>query len=73
MSARPGSQCAKCGAEVHGEELCGWCEADVLRLALRNVRGLALKTAKANPETSRHLLRFCDEAGVTGSVLRGGR
>lgn len=42
-----------------------------MRLALRNVRGLAKKTAKANPETSKHLLRFCDEAGVTDSILRG--
>lgn len=42
-----------------------------MHLALRNVRGLALKTAKANPETSKHLLRFCEEAGVTGSILRG--
>lgn len=38
MSAHPGSQCAKCGCDVHGEELCGWCEADVLRVALEEVR-----------------------------------
>ncbi len=43
-----------------------------MRLALRNVRALAKRTAKANPETSKHLLRFCEEAGVTGSILRGG-
>lgn len=33
-----GSQCAKCGMDVHGENLCGWCEADVLRVALADAQ-----------------------------------
>lgn len=48
----------------------------VLELALRNCRALAdqqLKRNTKNPGTehiARNILRFCESAGITGSVLR---
>ena len=39
-------------------------------LALRNVRALAMRLRKKDPENAGHLLRFCASVGVVGSVLR---
>jgi hypothetical protein len=46
-------------------------DADRLRLALRNVRGLAKRLRRTDPVNADHLLRFCDDAGVVDSILRG--
>lgn len=40
-------------------------------LALRNVRTLAARLKRTDPENAAHFLRFCASAGVVGSVLRG--
>lgn len=46
-------------------------ERDRLREALENVRMLVVSRAQRfDPELAGHLLRFCAEAGVTGSILR---
>jgi hypothetical protein len=39
-------------------------------LALRNVRALAKRLHRTDPENAAHLLRFCDEAGVIDRFLR---
>lgn len=38
--------------------------------SLENVRALALRMRKTDPANAEHLLRFCREAGVEGSILR---
>lgn len=40
-------------------------------IALRNVRTLAVRLRRTDPENAAHFLRFCEEAGVVGNVLRG--
>jgi len=47
-------------------------EADVgaLFLALRNVRALAKRLRKTDPENAAHFLRFCDDAGVRDDFAR---
>jgi hypothetical protein len=39
-------------------------------LALRNVRAMAKRLHRTDPENAAHLLRFCDEAGVIDRFLR---
>jgi hypothetical protein len=43
-----------------------------LTLALRNVRALAKRLHRTDPENAAHLLRFCDEAGVKDNIMREG-
>jgi hypothetical protein len=43
-----------------------------LTLALRNVRALAKRLHRTDPESAAHLLRFCDEAGVKDNIMREG-
>lgn len=47
-------------------------ERDEARLALENVRMLAMRMRRKpeQRENAEHLLRFCESAGVVGSVLR---
>lgn len=40
------------------------------RRALENIRMLAMRMRRTAPEEAEHLLRFCREAGVVGSVMR---
>lgn len=41
------------------------------RVALRNCRALANKCIRSDTEIdARHILRFCQEGGITGSLLR---
>ena len=40
-------------------------------LALRNVMLLAQKMKRKHPELAGHLLRFCSDAGVRPTILRG--
>jgi hypothetical protein len=47
-------------------------EIERLKSALKNVRALAMQLRKVDPTNAAHFLRFCEEAGVVGSVLRGG-
>lgn len=55
------------------EEIARWKQrAERATLALRNVRALALRMRKSDPENAGHLLRFCASVGVVASVLREG-
>lgn len=45
-------------------------EIATLRLALRNVRALAHRLRKTDPENAGHLLRFCEDAGVGDRLFR---
>lgn len=45
-------------------------ENEAMRRALENVRMLAMRLRRTEPENAAHFLRFCAEVGVTGSVLR---
>lgn len=38
--------------------------------ALQNVRMLAMRMRRTDPENAAHLLRFCEDVGIVGSVLR---
>ena len=38
--------------------------------ALRNIRMLAMRLRKSDPENAAHFVRFCADAGIVGSVLR---
>jgi len=46
-------------------------ESDRMETALRNALMLSHRIRKTDPESADHLVRFCLEAGVQGSVLRG--
>lgn len=41
-----------------------------MRRALENVRALAARLHKTDPTNAEHLLRFCRDGGVEGSVVR---
>lgn len=46
-------------------------DRDRMELALRNVLALTRRIAKVDPENAAHLRRFCAQAGVELTVLRG--
>lgn len=46
-------------------------ERDAMHLALQNVRALAMRLRRTDAENAGHLLRFCADVGVVGSILRG--
>jgi hypothetical protein len=45
-------------------------EANRSSNALKNVRMLAMRLRKSDPINADHLVRFCADAGIVGSVLR---
>lgn len=49
----------------------GLAQIERMELALRNVLAMSAKLRKKDPELHKHLDRFCEEAGVQRSVLRG--
>lgn len=59
------------GAEDPSKEM-DLCRARIAELerALRNVRLLAARVRRKDPENAEHLLRFCSEAGVLPSIVR---
>lgn len=46
-------------------------ESDRMSLSLRNVLMLSKRIRKTDPENAEHLVRFCREAGIEDSILRG--
>lgn len=66
-----GTGCTLNAAEAR-ETLALHAENATQRLALENVRMLAMRMRRTDAVNAEHLLRFCHEAGVVGSVLRGG-
>ena len=79
----PGAILALCAAVVRNRPSDddggdGWVDAVMaakrelmaMELALRNVRGVALRLRTTDAETAATLLRFCEQGGCVGGVLR---
>ncbi len=65
-------RCPTCIAAEQAAASVPSCEGDAkaATLALRNVRALATRLRRTDPENAAHLLRFCESAGVVGRILR---